>query len=259
MTNNIICCECKCSFANCNNNELPNKDTKCKNCIKDICCCIPIHKNKLTETSLFLSSNLSLKTKTKLFFNITKSMYPAALGIEILCIMAAEIGENIGLYTFGFNLMGITFAYIIGYALAGFTTFMTILGRYSSSTTTNSNNIKIESCCSILEQRSQGFLTDMLLTFKSFINGFRKISDLRRQSNLKCILKTSLIILITAESACILTAETIGILFYNYSIVLSIPLALLIGALVIVVIEAFKKIKVKVKSQPCNSCDWNGA
>jgi hypothetical protein len=82
MTNNIVCCECKCSFANCNNNELPHKDTKCKNCIKDICCCIPIHKNKLTETSSFLSSNLSLKTKTKLFFNITKSMYPAALGIK---------------------------------------------------------------------------------------------------------------------------------------------------------------------------------
>jgi hypothetical protein len=57
-------------------------------------------------------------------------MYSAALGIEIRCIMAAEIGENIGLYTFGFNLIGIP-AYIIGYALAGFTTFMTILGRYS--------------------------------------------------------------------------------------------------------------------------------
>ncbi|HEY5737863.1 MAG TPA: hypothetical protein VIS28_06250 [Nitrososphaeraceae archaeon] len=37
--------------------------------------------------------------------------------------------------------------------------------------------------------------------------------------------------MITAESACILTAETIGIIFYNYSIVLSIPLALLVGAL----------------------------
>jgi hypothetical protein len=41
----------------------------------------------------------------------------------------------------------------------------------------------------------------MLLTFKSFINGFRKISDLRNQSELKYILKISLIILITAESA----------------------------------------------------------
>jgi len=181
-------------------------------------------------------------------------MYPAALGIEILCIMAAEIGENIGLYTFGFNLFGITLAYIIGYTLAGFTTFMTIFGRYSSYASTTSNNIKIESCCSILEQQSKkGFLTNMLLTFKSFINGFRKISDLQRQSNLKYLLKSSLIILITAESACILTAETIGIVFYNYSIVMSIPLALLMGALTIAIIEAYKKIK--VKSQSC--CDCN--
>jgi hypothetical protein len=165
--------------------------------------------------------------------------------------MAAEIGESIGLYTFGFNLFGITLAYIIGYTLAGFTTFMTILGRYSSIT---SNNIKIESCCSTLEQQSQkGFLTNMLLTFTCFINGFRKISDLQRQSNLKYLIKTSLIILITAESACILTAETIGIVFYNYSIVMSIPLALLVGALTIVIIESYKKIK--VKSQYC--CDCN--
>ena len=55
-------------------------------------------------------------------------MYAAALGIEILCIMSAEIGENIGLYTFGFNLHGIVIAYVLGYALAGFSTFMTILG-----------------------------------------------------------------------------------------------------------------------------------
>jgi len=100
---------------------------------------------------------------------------------------------------------------------------------------------------------SKRFLPTTLLTFKSFINGFRKISDSRNQSELKYILKTSLIILITAESACILTAETIGIIFYNYSIVLSILLALLVGALTIVIIEAYKTIK--VKSQSC--CDCN--
>jgi hypothetical protein len=69
-------------------------------------------------------------------------MYPSEFGIEMLCIMTAEIGENIGLYTFGFNLMGITLAYITGYALAGFPTFMTILGKYSSYPSTNSNNKK---------------------------------------------------------------------------------------------------------------------
>ncbi|MGI0052178.1 MAG: hypothetical protein ACRD8K_10615 [Nitrososphaeraceae archaeon] len=250
MAKGIVCYECKCSLGDCNDNELLNNDIRCQNCIKEICCCTTIHTYKLKKTSLV--SNLTFNSKTRLFFTTTKSMYSAALGIEILCIMAAEIGENIGLYTFGFNLIGISFAYIIGYALAGFTTFMTILGRYSFSCC--SNNIKIESCCSILEQLScKGFLPNMLLTFKSFINGFRKISGLRNQSELRYILKTSLILLITAESACILTAETIGIIFYNYSIVLSIPLALLVGALTIVIIEAYKTIK--AESQSC--CDCN--
>ncbi len=54
-----------------------------------------------------------------------------------------------------------------------------------------------------------------------------------------------MVILITAESACILTAETIGIVFYNYSILLGIPLALLVGALTIAFIEAHKKIRAK--------------
>ena len=62
-----------------------------------------------------------------------------------------------------------------------------------------------------------------------------------------------MVILITAESACILTAETIGIVFYNYSILLGIPLALLVGALTVVFIEARKKVNIKSKS--CNSCD----
>ncbi|HJU58631.1 MAG TPA: hypothetical protein VJ583_02690 [Nitrososphaeraceae archaeon] len=248
MTENIVCSECKCSIDNCNNNEFLNNNLKCRNCIKEICCCIDIHINTLRKKSLSLSSNLSLIVKSKLFFNITKNLLPAALGIEILCIMAAELGENIGLYTFGFNLMGIVLAYVIGYALAGFTTFMTILGRYAGT------GLKIESCCSVLEQQSnKGFISNMFLTFGYFAKGIRKIAYLKKEPNLKYILKTSMVILITAESACILTAETIGIVFYNYSIFLSVLLALLVGALTIVIIEAFKKIK--MKSRYCNSCD----
>ena len=52
-----------------------------------------------------------------------------------------------------------------------------------------------------------------------------------------------LVILITAESACILTAETVDILFYNYSIFLSVPLALIAGAFAVVVPEAYRKSK----------------
>jgi len=248
VAENIVCSECKCSIDNCNNNdEFLNNRMKCKNCIKEICCCITIHTDKLRKKSLSLSSNLSPKSKSKLYFNITKNLLPAALGIEILCIMAAEIGENIGLYTFGFNLTGITLAYVIGYVLAGFTTFMTILGRYSG------NGLKIDSCCSVLEQQSnKGFLSNMFLTFRYFIKGIKKILYLNKEPNLKYILKTSIVILLTAESACILTAETIGIVFYNYSNLLAVPLALLIGALTIVFIEAHKKINIKSKS--CGSC-----
>ena len=250
MRKNIVCYECKCSLIDCYNDELINNDIKCRNCIKDFCCCIRIHTNNVRKKSVSLSSNLSLKSKSKLFLNTTKTLFSVALGIEILCIMAAEIGENIGLYTFGFNLSGITLAFIIGYALAGFTTFMTILGRYTGT------GLKIESCCSVLEQQSnKGFLSNMFLTFGYFIKGIKKILYLNKEPNLKYILKTSIVILITAESACILTAETIGIVFYNYSILLGIPLALLIGALTVVFIEAYKKVKINSKS--CNSCDCN--
>lgn len=94
MTENIVCSECKCSINNCNNNDaFSNNRIKCKNCIKEICCCITIHTNRLRKKSLSLSSNLSLKLKSKLYFSITKNLLPVALGIEILCIMAAEIGE----------------------------------------------------------------------------------------------------------------------------------------------------------------------
>ena len=58
---------------------------------------------------------------------------------------------------------------------------------------------------------------------------------------MKYIVRTS--VLIIAESACILTAETVDLVFYNYSLFLSIPLALLAGAFTIVAPEAFKKLR----------------
>jgi hypothetical protein len=48
------------------------------------------------------SATAELRTKNEKsiyeFFRHVKSLYAAALGIEILCIAAAEIGENTGLY-----------------------------------------------------------------------------------------------------------------------------------------------------------------
>jgi hypothetical protein len=178
-------------------------------------------------------------------------MYAAALGIEILCIMSAEVGENIGLYTFGFNLHGIVIAYILGYALAGFSTFMTILGRYDF----NSNN-KIDGCCSFLEQNSnKGFFFNLLITFQNFKKGFEQLIHNMNNPKTKHIFKTSIIILVTAESACILTAETAGLLFYQYSLFLSITLALLIGTFTLVAIESYKKMKSKTGDCICDRRD----
>jgi hypothetical protein len=110
---------------------------------------------------------------------------------------AAEIGENTGLYLFGFNLVGIPIAYAMGYVLASFTTFATILGRYNYG-----SNRNIDSCCSVLEQRAgSGFLSNLRTTFRNFAVGIAMMPQLYRQPNLKYIIKTSLYILITAESA----------------------------------------------------------
>lgn len=164
------------------------------------------------------------------FFRNSKELFAAALGIEILCIASAEVGENLGLYAFGFNPVGIAAAYAAGYALAGFTTFLTILGRGNHG-----------SCCSVLEHESSGFLSGLKGTLTDFASGIRKIAVLHKQPNLKGLLKSSLIILVTAESACIITAETVDLLLYQYSVLLSIPLALIAGAFAIVVPQAVKK------------------
>jgi hypothetical protein len=142
------------------------------------------------------------------------------------------------LLLFTLIVKGIAIAYSLGYALAGFTTFATILGRYNYG----SSNQTICSCCSVLEQDSQkGFISNLKTTLKNFALGIKKLPYLYRQQNLKSIMKTSLVILVTAESVCILTAETVDLIFYKYSILLSIPLALLAGAFTVVAPEAYRK------------------
>jgi hypothetical protein len=158
-------------------------------------------------------------------------LYAAVLGIEILCISAAEIGENTALYILGFNHLGIPIAYTMGYCLATFTTFVTILGRYRYA-----SGDRIESCCSVLEQDANtGFLSNLVITFKNFGSGLRKLKELSKQPNVKEILKTSLVILVTAE--------TVDLIFYKQAFYLSIPLALLAGAFTVVAPEAYRKMK----------------
>jgi hypothetical protein len=231
----LRCAECQCAPQECIQQDIGN--SKCRNCTKDICCCLNIHQQLKHSIDQFSRSHPSSTFSVSRFLAYVKGFYAAALGIEILCIGAAELGENTGLYIFGFNPLGISIAYVMGYALAGFTTFVTILGRYNFSS-------DLCSCCSVLEQDSRkGFLTNLKTTFTNFAVGFKKLPYLYKQSNLKMILKTSLVILITAESGCILTAETVGVFFYTYSIFLSVPLALFAGALTVVVPEAYKKLK----------------
>jgi len=164
-------------------------------------------------------------------------LYAAALGIEILCIASAEIGQNSMFALFGYTtLHGIIMGYILGYGLAAFTTFVAILGRYDYESS------KICSCCSVLEQDSnKSFVDNLFITFKTFALGVKKLSLLYKQPNLKTILKTTIIILITAESVCILTAETVDLLFYKHLKILSVPLALLAGAFTVVATQAYRK------------------
>ena len=174
------------------------------------------------------------------------------LELKSCVLLPAEIGENTGLYLYGLNPLGIAIAYILGYALAGFTTFATILSRYNYG----SPNQNMCSCCSVLEQDSRkGFVSNLKTTFKNFAVGIKKLPYLYKQNNLKTILKTSMVILITAESVCILTAETVDLIFYKYSILLSIPLALLAGAFTVVVPEAYRKTR-KIRSSSLEKNDF---
>jgi hypothetical protein len=201
----------------------------------DDCCASGVCKNDgATVQKTAQQSGILLQ-----FFRNTKGLYAVALGIEILCIAAAEIGENTGLYLFGFNAVGIPIAYGMGYALAGFTTFAAILGRYNYG-----SGGKINGCCSVLEQAAgSGFVSNLKTTFRNFATGITKLAQLQRQPNLKYILKTSAYILVTAESACILTAETVDLIFYQYSILLSIPMALLVGTFTVVATEIYREMK----------------
>src|SRR6185437_8326468 len=215
MPKQVICNDCSCSPDLCSQQYYQN----CDNCVKKICCCISLHQEK----------------KSQWFISKIKTMYSAALGIEILCIMSAQIGQSISFLLFGYHdLFGIMTSYLLGYGLASFTTFCTIIGRYNM-------NHEVESCCSVLEHEDKrGFVSNLQLTFRNFVLGIKKIPRLHEVSNLRQVIKTSLHILITAESACIITAETVNLVFFRQAMWLSIPLSLFVAAFVVSIIESYK-------------------
>jgi hypothetical protein len=221
MSLSVKCADCLCIPEVCSKRELSN----CKICAKEDCCCIGIHAKKRDKS-----------TFAKFFFNV-KSMYVTALGIEILCIMSAEIGENMGFFLFGYQRIdGISIGFILGYALAGFSTFATILGRY------NLDNV-MEGCCSALDCKDKNFISSLKTTFRNFAIGVTKMPYLYKQPYAKQILKTSLYVLIVSESLCILTALVVDFIFYRHSLWLSIPLALFVGTFTITALESYRKIR----------------
>lgn len=206
------CQECLCVPAECNTKN------QCLVCTSERCC-----------TSEHARSRLGAARK---FFSYSRQMFAAALGIEIICIAFAELGANTGIYVFGLNPAGIAIAYAMGYALAGAATFVIILGRRGGD---------LMGCCSVEHRRRDGFLPNLAGTLRDFAAGAKRLVRLHKEQELKSIVKASLVILVTAESACILVAETVDLMLYQYSILLAIPLALVAGAFTIVAPAAYKK------------------
>jgi hypothetical protein len=86
------CSECQCTARDC-------RDFECSACTKDVCCCLPRKEHSVYR-----------------FFQTASKLYPTALAIEILCICAAELGENSSfLVLFRYRTaIGITLGYILG-------------------------------------------------------------------------------------------------------------------------------------------------
>jgi hypothetical protein len=180
---------------------------------------------------------------TSRFLVSIKRMYSSALGIEILCVLTAELGSIIGFLTFGFNPFGIIMSFILAYALAGTVTMIGIIGRNRPS-----DLGVMSTCCSVLEQGSGGgFFSGIKETFIHLPAGVKNLFSLHKHPDAGKMMKASLVLLVTAESGCIITAATVDALLYQYSILLSIPLALLAGSVTIAATASFKVARDKGK------------
>ena len=122
-------------------------------------------------------------------------------------------------------------SYIMAYAFAGFTTFASILGRSAHA----HDEDEIVCGCGDMEHGhdSTGYVAGIKQTFVNFASGLSMMTKLHRKTNAKRIIKASVIVLISAESGCIIAAATIDIMLYQYSAFLSIPAALLAGTLTV--------------------------
>jgi citrate lyase gamma subunit len=182
---------------------------------------------------------------TARFLGEAKRMLAPALSIEVLCVASAEAGGLLGLYYFGFNPFGIAMAYVLAYALAGFTTFASILGRSSGAHSHEDDII-----CGCSPGHDSGFASNLKQTFASFAAGVRKMAALHKEPDAWRIVKASLIVLVSAESGCIIAAATVDVMLYQYSAFLSIPAALLAGTLVVALVAARRSLRRRFVEQP---------
>ncbi len=173
------------------------------------------------------------------FASQVKKSYPSAVGIIVLCILSSQAGQSISFLLFGYHdLFGIVTSYALGYGIASLATFCTIIGKYNP-------DHAIGGCCSALEQGSSfGFVANLKNTFRDCWKGIRIVPHLKELPNARGVIKTSIYVLITAESACILTAETVNLAFFRHAMWLSMPLGLFSAALVVTIIETWKLRKV---------------
>jgi hypothetical protein len=214
LLSNCMCIDCKCT-----------EESLCDVCPTGTCCsCVSTPKIK----------------KSTFFFNQVKKSYPSAVGIIVLCILSSQIGQGISFLLFGYHdLFGILMSYTLGYGLASLTTFCTIMGRYTSKQ-------GLGGCCSAIEQGSNvSLISNLKNTFRYCGIGMKRIPHLYKLPNLKYIIRTSLYVLVTAESACILTAETVNLVFFRQAMWLSMPLGLFTAALVVTMIESYKMTRAK--------------
>jgi hypothetical protein len=162
-------------------------------------------------------------------------MFLSALGLELMCFFSASTGQTMAVYWLGFNQTGITFGFIFGFALAGFLTLCTILGRMKKT----SQGLFAHDGCSVLSH-SSSFIRSLRSTVFAFLIGIRILYKLPSLPNSTVIIKNALIILITAESCCIITAEIVDMIFYRSAVLFSIPLGIAGGAASIMLIEIIR-------------------
>jgi len=142
-------------------------------------------------------------------------------------------------------------AYMMAYALAGFTTFASILGRgrsrHEHDHIADNEDMDIIMCgCSGSDHDfSRGFVYSIKQTFLNFGTGLRRMTTLYRQPGARKTIKSSLIVLFSAESGCIIAAATVDVMMYQYSTILSIPSALLVGTFTVAAMSAYRSSKFK--------------